>query len=215
MYYSATKKVSDVLKYVQRQFGDESGVQIKAEDVVRWVNAGQTEIFRRNEPMKATSTADLIGGQHTYTFPGGILKIQSILVNGVPVPARSYQEAEEYILSNDPNRTETGQAQIWYEWGGDFTLWPTPDGDAAGGIVIKYIQAPTDVTAEGDLLSIPDTYYNRLVEYVLSQAYELDENWNAADLKATQFGTNLESQMNQNAVQRNTYPTITVLDEDL
>lgn len=215
MYYSATKKASDVIKYVQRQFGDESGVQIKSEDVIRWINSGQTEIFRRNEPLKATSSADLVNGQHTYTFPGGILKIQSILVNGVPVPARTYQEAEEYILSNDPNRTQTGQSQIWYEWGGDFTLWPTPDSNVVGGIVIKYIQAPTEVNTETDTLSIPDMYFNRLVEYVLSQAYELDENWNAADMKATQFGSNLESQLNQNNVQRNTYPTITVLDEDL
>lgn len=215
MYQTATKKVSDVLSYVQRQFGDESGVQITNDDIVRWVNAGQYEIFRRNEPVKATSSADLVAGQYTYTFPGGILKIQSILINGIPVRPMSYQEGEEYVVKKDPNRVNTGQPEIWYEWGGDFTVWPIPDSSAVGGITIKYVKAPTDVTATTDTLSTPDPYYNRLLEFVLQQAYELDENWNAATMKANQFGTNLNSQMNATGVEYATYPRITVLDEDL
>jgi hypothetical protein len=214
-YIAATRKVSDVLAYVKRQFGDESGVQITDDDVIRWVNAGQDEIFRRNEPVKASATADLVNGTHTYTFPDDILKIQSILVNGVPVPRRSFQEGEEYVISNDPNRTSTGQPQIWYEWGGEFTFWPTPDSDLVGGIVLKYIKKPTTIVDAGDTLSIPDTYYNRLVEFVLGQAYELDENWSAATVKTEQFGTNLDSQFGQDSVQPDTYRRITVLEEDM
>lgn len=214
-YSTATKTAQRVVDYVKRQFGDESGVQVTDADIFRWINAGQEEIFRRNEPVKATSTADLIAGQHTYTFPAGILKVQSLLVNGVPIPVRSYQEAEEYLLSQDPARTETGDAQIWYEWGGDFTIWPTPDKNLVGGITIKYVKAPAEVDAVTDVLSIPDIYFNRLVEFVLAQAYELDENWAAAEAKTNQFGQNLDMQMNDANTQHNTYPRITVLDEDL
>ena len=215
MYSTSTKTAQRVIDYVKRQFGDESGVQIQDADIFRWINAGQEEIFRRNEPMKATGTADLVSGQHTYNFPGDILKVQSVLVNGVPIERRSYQEAEEYLLSQDPKRVETGDARIWYEWAGDFTLWPTPDKDLTGGIVIKYIKAPADIAAADAVLSIPDIYFNRLVEFVMSQAYELDENWAAADAKAAQFGQNLDSQMNDTNTQHDTYPRITVLDEDM
>lgn len=214
-YLTISRTAQEILKYVQRQFGDESGVQITEDDVVRWINAGQDEIFRRNEPIKATSSADLVAGQHTYEFPGDILKIQSILVNGVPIESRSYQEGEEYVLSNDPLRTQTGAPQIWYEWGGEFTFWPTPDKDSLAGIVVKYIKSPVRLTNISSDLSIPDTYFNRLLEFVLQQAYELDENWSAADMKASQFGTNLDSQMNQGSVQYDTYPRITVLEEDM
>jgi len=215
MYSSSTKTAQRVIDYVKRQFGDESGVQITDADIFRWINAGQEEIFRRNEPAKATSTTDVVAGQHTYTFPSGILKVQSLLVNGVPIERRSFQEAEEYLLSQDPGRVETGDARIWYEWGGDFTIWPTPQGNYTGGITIKYIKSPDDVTSTSDVLSIPDIYFNRLIEFVMSQAYELDENWAAAENKAVQFSQNLDSQSNDTNTQHDTYPRITVLDEDM
>lgn len=214
-YLTVSRTVEDVANYVKRQFGDESGVQVTNDDITRWINAGQDEIFRRSEPVKATATADLVLGQYTYTFPDDIMKIQSILVNGVPIERRSYQDAEEWIIANDVNRTETGQPMLWYEWGGEFTLWPTPTGDVTGGITLKYIKKPTTVTMLSDSLSVPDAYYNRLIEYVLQQAYELDENWQAADTKAQQFGLNLESQQGQDSVRPNTYRRITVLDEDM
>lgn len=211
----STKTVQNVADYVKRQFGDESGVQITDQDIIRWVNAGQYEIFRRNEPVKSLGSADIVVGQHTYTFPPDVLKVQSILVNGVPVSPRSYQDAEEYILDNDPNRIQTGQPQMWWEWGGSFTLWPTPDADSVGGITIRYIKAPTSVDALTDVLAVPDTLFNRLVEFVMGQAYELDENWAAADNKAAQFSQNLDSQAGDHNTQFNTYPVITVLEEDL
>ena len=211
----SSKTAQQVADYVKRQFGDESGVQIQDADIFRWINAGQYEIFRRNEPIKATGTADLISGQHTYTFPNDVLKVQSILVNGIPVSPRSYQDAEEYVLGNDPNRVQTGQPQLWWEWGGSFTFWPTPDVDATGGITIRYIKTPNNISNLADVLSVPDTLFNRLVEFVMGQAYELDENWAAADSKAAQFAQNLDSQAADKNIQYATYPVITVLEEDL
>lgn len=218
-YQTITKKVSDVDTYVKRQFGDESGVQITTDDIVRWINAGQLEIFRRNEPIKATSTVDLGAGVDTYTFPSyffSILKVQSLTVSGIPVEYRSFQEAEEYILSNDPNKIQTADIPlIWYEWGGEFTFWPVPAKSVTNGIKIRYIPSPQPVTALTDLLAVPDPYFNRLLEYVLSQAYELDEDWGAASAKAEQFGTNLDSQASDNSVKTDTYPRITILVDDM
>jgi hypothetical protein len=218
-YQTITKKVSDVSSYVKRQFGDESGVQITDDDIIRWINAGQMEIFRRNEPIKAVSTVDLTAGVDTYTFPSfffSILKIQSMLVNNTPVEYRSYQEAEEYVLANDPNKVQTADTPlIWYEWGGEFTFWPVPAQSVTNGIKLRYIPQPATVTVQTDLLSVPDTYFNRLVEWVLSQAYELDEDWGAASAKAEQFGTNLDSQVTHDSVETDTYPRITVLVDDM
>lgn len=214
-YISATRIVQNVIDYVKRQFGDESGVQINDTDVIRWINAGQDEIFRRSEPIKATSTTNATAGQYAYNFPADVLKVQSILYDGTPVRYVSFQEAEEYLLSEDPKRTQTGIPQIWFEWGGEFTLWPTPPATIVNGITIKYVKAPTAVTAVGDTLSTPDTYFNRLVEFVLQQAYELDENWAAAESKANQFGDNLQQQTGSGNTSAATYPRITVLDEDL
>ena len=215
MFTDTTLHVSDVLSHIKRQFGDEAAVQITDSDIIRWVNAGQAEIFRRSEPIKSSMTADIVAGQATYSFPGDILRVQSLLYNGLPLKQLSYQEAEEYILDEDPNTTALGTGIIWYEWGGTFTIYPTPDSSSTGGLTIQYVRKPVVVEAATDLLSIPDAYYNRLIEYVLQQAYEMDENFQASELKGTQFTQNLESYTNPENTIGNTYPTITTLDEDL
>lgn len=214
-YVDRTHKVSEVITHIKRQFGDESGVQVTDDDIIRWINQGQEEIFRRSEPVKSEAVTDMTSGVTNYTMPSDVLKVQSLLVNNKPLERKSYQEAEEYILYNDPDNSQTGTPLIWYEWAGTFILWPVPDATQTGAIKIRYIKAATKVSATTDILAVPDPYYNRLLEFVLSQAYELDEDWSAASTKAEQFGTNLDAQANQDSVSTNTYPRITVLEDDM
>ena len=212
---TATRTVDDVYKDVTRQFGDESGIQITQNDVYRWVNSGQDEILRRQKPIKSTATADLIAGQTTYTFPNNILEVQALHVNGIKIEYRSFQEAEEYILNKGATNVVAGVPEIWYEWGGNFMLWPQPTQSLTGGITIYYIPSVTSVTALTDTLTIPDSFYNRLLEYVMAQAYELDENWEGANAKSNQFETKMQDYDKNSSVAYDTYPMITVLEEDL
>lgn len=210
---TATRTVDEIFKEVTRQFGDESGVQITQDDVFRWVNSGQDEILRRQKPIKAIATADLVGGQTTYTFPNNILEVQALHVSGVKLDYRSFQEAEEYILNQDTTIL-AGVPTMWYEWGGNFILWPKPTSTITDGITIYYIPAVARVRALTDVLSIPDSFYNRLLEYVMAQAYELDENWDGVNNKTNQFEKNMQDYDKRSSVHYDTYPMITVLDED-
>lgn len=215
-YTSNNRTVADILAHVKRQFGDESGVQITDDDIIRWINSGQEEILIRSEPLKATTTADLVAGQSDYTLPTGIQRLQSVLVNGIPVEQRSVQEIDEYVLHSDPNRNDaSGQPAVWTEWGGTITFYPTPSTSTTGGITLRYVKGADPVSATNDVLSVPDAFYNRLLEYVLQQAYEMDENFAAADTKAQQFTQNLENTAGKDQITANVYPTITILDEDM
>lgn len=214
-YLQTNRTVGDILKHVKRQFGDEAGVQITDEDIIRWINAGQDEIFRRSEPLKATTYADIVGGQANYELPPGILRVQTLYVNGVPAEQRSTQEIEEYVISQDPSGVVSGDSIVWSEWGGTITLHPKPSLSAVNGITLKYIKAPVLINAPTDALSIPDAFYNRLIEYVLQQAYELDENFAASETKGAQFSMNLEAQAGRDQVTSNVFPTITILEEDM
>lgn len=214
-YVRATKTVNDVLTYVKRQFGDEAAIQITDADIIRWVNGGQEEIIRRTEAIKGSANADLVAGQLTYTFPTDILRLQAVLINNRPVKQVSAQEYEEYVLEHDPDNTASGQPLIWYEWANEFHFYPKPEYSAVGGIKIRYIKAPEPVVAANDTLTIPDAFYNRLIEYVLQQAYELDENFQASQLKESQFSTNLDANRDRDVTSDDTYPTISVREEDL
>jgi len=213
----STKPVSHILTSVKRQFGDEAAIQITDDDIIRWVNDAQLEIFSTNKLLKGRAYTDLVSGQYEYSFPDvQILDVQAIWVNSLKVEYRSFQEWEEYVNKEDPYRTSQDDPQIWTEWAGSFIFWPTPSAAATGGIAIYYTQGPAVVSAISDLLSVPDTYVNRVVEYCMAQAYELDEDYQASAMKLNQFtqGVNLMANDETNTYV-DVYPKITILPEDL
>jgi hypothetical protein len=196
---------------VYRTVGDESGVAITQADVLRWINDAQDEIVKRNRINKATSTASSVAGQGDYTFPTlGILQIESLSYGGQKVSNINYAEAEEFIISNDSLAT-AGTPVAWWEWGGTFTLWPTPVG--IDTIKLRYTAQATKVTQLTDLLGVPDKYYQQVVDYAALKAYELTENWEAAQVKQGQFNdgmTNLAQE--EREAQQMTYSRITDTD---
>lgn len=215
-YGTITKTGQAVKDRLVRQFGDEAAVQLTDADVIRYVNDGQREIAVRNRLLKGVLQTNLVAGQRDYPASNLVLKVVSMLVNGSPVEYRSFEEAEEYLLSTDPKHANTGQPIIWYEWGGTYTFWPVPDTNVTNGIEIRYIGAPTEITALSDSLSIPDAMFNILVQYCTAQAYEMDEDWSAAQIKNSQFETSLLTAHNdQEQTSQKTYGRITVLEDDM
>lgn len=212
----ATLKVSDVATSIKRTFGDESAVQVTDADIYRWIDAAQREILSKNKILKAVATTDLVSGTSEYSFPTqNIQEVQSIYVKNRRLEYKSFQEAEEYIIEYDPNKVNTGSPEVWYEWGGVFYMYPIPDSSVTNGIKIYYVNSPTPVDALTDSLSVPDSFFNRIVEYCLSQAYEMDEDQTSSQYKASQFNSGLDEMANQEvSTSAAYYPRITVLPED-
>ena len=209
-------KVADIAEYVKRQFGDEAGVQITDQDILRWVNAAQRELNARNEILRGVGSTDLTAGVTEYDISSiDMLKIHSLYVNGKPIEHRSFQAAEEYIISQDPNRVSTGEPRVWWKWGNTLGFWPKPDASVTDGIKIYFISAPNNIDDINGTLEIPDDYYNRVIEYVMAQAYELDEDSDSSRVKLDQFSDGLSrmaGQHDRTAIE--TYSTVTVLPED-
>jgi hypothetical protein len=217
MGFGITYKVSDVADIVKRTFGDESGVQVTDADILRWVNAGQIEIVSNNQVLKAVGTKLSVKDQYAYSLSADmdIQYINSIHYDGVKLAFKSFHDAELYLESEDPQRTVTGTPIFWYEWAGEISLYPTPS-ESDKEIKVYFNPLPAKKTSLTDDLSLPDNYYNRLVEYVLAQAYEMDENFSAYQMKREQFQNSLMGMSNdENQAQVDTYPTITVRPEDM
>lgn len=207
-----TKTVDNLAKAVRRQFGDESGVQITDEDIIRWTNNGQDEVVGKNKVLKGKALIDAVPGQADYTLPEvDIAAIESIHFNNVPIRGVPYPELESIMQEySSVASTQTGQPAIWYEWAGTVTFWPAPS--TSDKITLLYTKAPTQVTTLSDTLSIPDKYFNTLVQYVLAQAYEMDEDWNATDYKTQQFEAGLSAAADdERTTQMLTYPSISMV----
>lgn len=205
----STKTFGALVQDIKRIFGDESGVQLDNADIQRWANAAQQEIVTSNKAIKARSTTPSVVGTSTYTFPAvKIQQIESLHYDNVRLESVPFAEAERIIISQDPNQEETGTPLFWYEWDGDFTLWPTPD--AVKNITIYYTAYPDELTGDTtQLLSVADKFYNAVVDYVMSKAYEMDEDMQASQMAEQRFRAALENQMeDERQSQHATYPVI-------
>jgi hypothetical protein len=210
----ATHLVSDIITAAKRQFGDESGAQITDTDIIRWVNQGQLEIARKNKWNKTTATTPSVSGQSQYSFTGvNIISIEAVFYNEVPIDQRQFSEVQELILSKtNPAQTQSGVPILWYDWDDSVFLWPPPQA-STDTIKLFCVLQPVLITTGSDTLSIPDVYYQSLLNYVMQQAYELDDDWNGSMVKQKQLTDDL-NEIEQDYGSERFYATITVMQED-
>lgn len=215
LYYTS-KTVSDVKKDVERTFGDEADIQISESDIIRWINSAQREILINNRIIKSTGTTDITGGVSEYTLSGlDIISIQSIHYKGRKLVYRSFNEAEEHIQKCDPLKTASGDPSLWFEWGGVVNLYPVPNESISNGLVIYYVKEPHKVSSTSDQLSVPDSYYENVLQFVMSKAYELDEDMENHNIKITEFRERIGILAEQDADNsQDFYPRITIREED-
>jgi len=212
-----TFKGVDVSIRVKSQFGDLSGAQVSDEAILRWINDAQREIVNSNFLLRDTKYTDIITGQHDYPYPDDkVLAIEAVYIDGMPIQAVSIQQAREFALSRDPNfARSTDTAAVWYERAGVITIYPKPAKDIPNGLKIEYLKNPVPLALMTDTLTVPDRYFNELVNYVLAQAMEMDENFAAATYKLSQFRDGLNRlAYKDNMNQTDLYFTITPDAED-
>ena len=202
---------NDVSLRVRSQFGDTSGAQLSDAAILLWINDGQREIVNSNPVLRATKLTDLVAGQSDYSFPNDkVLLIEAIYVDNFPIMNVTPQAAREYIMTADPDKLQKSETpEVWYERAGILTFFPVPNKSIANGIKLEYIKNPTSLTALTSAVNVPDRYFNELVNYVIGQALEMDENYDAASYKQRQFRDGLDRLSNkENITQSALYESV-------
>jgi hypothetical protein len=207
---------------VKRQFGDESGVQITDADIIRWANDAQREIIMQNETvLQSTQLDDLVANQDNYPLPADLMVLRSVRIrtsSSEPfesIKSLSLNQFDETIQTWDSNPS-TGLSCVYTTYDGQIFLFPKPSTSFTDGLKILYSQNPTDLVNDSDPIALPLIYHNAVVKYCLVQAYELDEDWEGSANKLAQFVNDLNvTAERENAGAIETYPTITVREEDL
>lgn len=208
-----TKTAGDVASYVKRQFGDESGVQITDSDIFRWISSAQLQLVAKIAPIQAKSTTNIVANTKSYDLSAlPIHQIQSIHYDGAFLPPKNFQEAEQSIYVDPPTAETTDIPLFWYSFAGEIFLYPTPNKSITAGLTIYYTKMPTPVVTGTDALSVPDKFFDAIASWVLSKAYELDEEFEQA-MNYRQFFDNqvLEQNGEEQTMANALYPTITYL----
>lgn len=215
--------VSDVMTRVRRSFGDESGVQITDADLLRWINDGQRELVKHNETvLETTATANIVAAQQEYTLPADLLILKHITFKADgwtsynPLKAFSFSQFNMMVDSWDGTQNPPDSPSIYTRYANKLILFPIPSKNLTSALKIYYNRKPTDVTNPADALDIPYQYHEVLVKYCQSQAYEMDEDWDAAQIKDAATASDialLRGREDWNI--QEFYPTITVREEDM
>ena len=209
-----TETAASVVSHIKRQFGDESGVQITDTDILRWINQAQREIAMIAKVTQAVATTDVVLGTYEYQLPDmNAIEISSIRYNKRPVQTMEFPMAEHYLQENDPEHSSTGSPEWWYRWADVVYFWPTPDQDIVAGLEVFYIKSPDAVVDTSAPLGLPDKYYEALIQFCMSKAYELDEDFQAsAGAKQAyndRLGQTFEEDSNAGTMM---YPKISIVD---
>lgn len=202
---------NDLATRVRAQFGDTSGAQLGDAALLHWLNDGQREIVNSNPILRATKLTDIVAGQADYTFPTDkVLVVEAVYVSGYPITNLTAQEARAYIQKQDPEASaKADRPSVWYERAGIITFYPVPQKTITNGLKLEYIKNPVSLTSLAGTIGVPDRYFNELVNYVIAQALEMDENYDAANYKIRQFRDGLDRQNLKDTISQDSlYPQV-------
>ncbi len=226
---NGTMTAGDIITRVTRVFGDESAVQIQQADIIRWINDAQREAVMQHENLlQKSTTIDSVAGQATYPLPNDLFTLGAVYYrdtvdpNGSPYMLRSFsrEKMDQVADGWQGNDFGPGIPQVYTRATetntiSSITLFPTPNASRAGGIKLLYSRFATDITAANQDIDLPAYYYGYVEQYCLMKAYEMDEDWESADKKASYIQSTIDFNNNRDAwFGRGTYPTITADDED-
>lgn len=180
---------------VEQKFGDSGNVQITRVMQLGWINNGQRAIVQQNEFLEKVATTNLLAGQAIYDmatlFASERMQvIIQITVNGKSIDIIPFPEYQALIANS--GAAPSAPPTVGTLFADKLTLWPTPDETLAGAIIIYFRAFPADLTAITDKLTVPDRFYNALVDYVFAQALELDENFQASQVKLGHFQASVQ-----------------------
>lgn len=213
--------VLQIQEYIKRQFGDESGVQVTDDDILRWINAAQRQIVLQNESLlEVTSVTNTIAGEQTYSLPVDLLKLRGIQYRSAT--DQSYFRLKGYSLAEFNEKvdgwdgaTDSSEPFAYTIYANEIQLFPLPSSAVTAGLKIYYNRTPVEVALTSDTPELPILYHDTIVKYCLQQAYEMDEDWDAVGNKAQEVDREVNLlRGREDWKTQEFYPTVTVLNDD-
>ena len=209
--------VQDFITRVSRQFGDEAQAQVTTDDITNWINDAVREIVAQNNLLQKQASANTVVGQSQYSLPDDVLRFRRVAYNGISLRPITIEEADELIPDHSETTAQglpTGTSTHYWIFAGQINLYPTPDQSVTNGLILYYTKLPTPVVATTDIPETPAEYDNRILEFCLGQAFELDMNTTMMQVKNTQFQQGVDRlKGNSEWENQEFYPNVTMVQE--
>lgn len=199
--------LNDVVRHVQRIFGDEYEVQIKTEDIVDWANESIVTIARETE-FKTGTLGPVPYGPSTdgVALPTQFIGEKRVTWDSVPLDRAEINQLDD-MTTVETTGVLGARPTHFYFWDEKIYLHPTP-GQAAN-LVMNYVATPSTHTEMSAPLPLPLHHHWTVIRMCLVRARELNEDFDqAARLQTEVDGLLGKSRDDQNNRFRETFPVV-------
>jgi len=202
--------VSDIKRRVKRQFGDESGAQLKDPDIIDWINDAQKEIYVKNNLGQKIGTMNTIINTQSYSFPADLMRLLSVKYDGSTITEISQQDVDKFIPNADMVNPGQGIPQHYWTYADKISLYPNPD--SVKVLTIRYNRTPTSVAIDTDNTDLDQKYDNRILDYCHAMSAQLDGNMQGYIMFMQRFEGKVDSTKNDEFEMQaaSSYPGISV-----
>lgn len=205
--------LGQIILSVQRQFGDESGAQIRRSDIKRWAHDAQIDIVRKTEVLQMHSETDVIKDDGSYDLPTDFIRLRRVTFDNIKLNRIELEELDDLAPDNQTHGSST--PTIYYVWGQKLFLYPKPDKAGTGKLDVYYLKMPDELSADQDVPEIPTHMHEDIVRYCLGRAKELNEDDAASQQIMFDYDARLAlSRDEANNPSNNSYPAVRDIDTE-
>lgn len=193
--------LTDVVRQVQRRFGDQIGSVITQQDVFDWVNEACIEIVKETK----INSIELPFTIATYLAGPNFIELSSnhIVVEYVKFDDWFLEIKDYRLLESKLDRTGTPLYYYLDYLGQDvddpgvlrkthLKLFPNPDsGLSTSNLAVGLRSLPTPITALADPIDLPPQFHNDVMNFCLMRAHERNKDWQGMNVAAQNFNQGL------------------------
>lgn len=173
----------EIVLAVQRQFGDDSGIQITATDILRWINQAGIDIARKTGCVLDHKETTSVANDGSYSLPDDCINVRRVTYSDEVLLQTTMEVADQDWTTRDKSPQVSGTPQYFYIWNNILYVYPVPSTSSTGILDIWYARIPAAVTdATAQTLEIPAKFHEMIVRYCLSRAKELNDEYDVAKL---------------------------------
>lgn len=158
---------------------DDSGVFVTDANILAWLNEAQNDLANRLQVTKVSTTGTTSG--NTIALPAALVEPTSLRLG----------TEDEVVWVDDETWNpwyDSGDDPGYYlarVFGSNVEIYPTPDTGTA--YALRYIGVPTDLSADADVVSLPQELQTKMVQYAQAEALFKEGELAKADRKKQDY----------------------------
>ncbi len=160
------------------------------EELIRWINRAQSDYVNRTRVLEDVDYTSTQNGVGSYPLPSNCLSIRAVFINAATTgqqanwkrltPSNLEKNAQQAPNFTAAGTNQTGLPGSYMVWGRNLILFPIPNTDGSGDIMMFFKSRPLDISVSTEPLGLDDSLHEALIAYTLWRAFEKEKEWEQA-----------------------------------